>query len=305
MDEKILVPLDGSELAEVALPYAELAAKFVSEIILVNVTEIAKGAREDTNLIYLQKIAESIKERATGYSGKPRPTPALEVRSVILSGSPAEQIVDYADAENIDLIFMATHGRSGIKRWALGSVADKVVRATAKPVLLIRAKDGQPEVRKGGIFNKVLVPLDGSKEGEAVLPYIAQIASRLNSQVILLQVLARGYGFLGQAVDLTPDQIKSDKAYATTYLNGVGSRLKNKGITVVTEARTSAQAVFKNPSEDILQFADEHRVDTVAMTTHGRSGVGRQVFGSVAERVLREGNTPLLLVRSRGAKVER
>jgi nucleotide-binding universal stress UspA family protein len=295
MYKKILVPLDGSELAEVALPAAEkLAGQLGSEITLVYVNESTKRLEKDTDLIpaYLRKIVESVKERD------------IQVKSVILSGNPAEQIVEYADAENIGLIVMATHGQSGIRRWPLGSIADKVVRATTRTVLLIRARGPRPQVREYVTPHKVLVPLDGSKEGEAIIPYIEEIASRIKLEVILLQVLARGYGFLSYDVDLTAEQMESDEASAAAYLNRVASRLKAKGMAVITAAILSERIEPSNPAEEIIRFADEQQVDVTAMTTHGRSGVGRQVFGSVAERILREGNTPLMLVRSPKAKAE-
>jgi nucleotide-binding universal stress UspA family protein len=280
----------------VALPAAEkLAGQLGSEITLVYVNESTKRLEKDTDLIpaYLRKIVESVKERD------------IQVKSVILSGNPAEQIVEYADAENISLIVMATHGQSGIRRWPLGSIADKVVRATTRPVLLIRARGPRPQVREYVTPHKVLVPLDGSKEGEAIIPYIEEIASRIKLEVILLQVLARGYGFLSYDVDLTAEQMESDEASAAVYLDGVASRLKAKGMAVITAAILSERIEPSNPAEEIIRFADEQQVDVTAMTTHGRSGVGRQVFGSVAERILREGNTPLMLVRSPKAKAEK
>jgi nucleotide-binding universal stress UspA family protein len=98
--------------------------------------------------------------------------------------------------------------------------------------------------------------------------------------------------------------MESDKAIATTYLNNMGARLKEKGITVSTEEKLNIDIIYGNPAEEIIKLANEKQVDFIAMTTHGRSGVGRQVFGSVAERILREGNTPLMLVKAPGAKVE-
>jgi nucleotide-binding universal stress UspA family protein len=305
MYEKILVPLDGSNLSEVALPYAEeLAGQLGSEIILVYVTQLNQDPYKNLNQSYLQKIVEVTKARANRYSNKPGIGSTIEVKLVILSGHPAEKIVEYADAENIGLIVMATHGQSGIKRWALGSVADKVVRAVTKPVILIRAKGARPDVREKGILKKVLIPLDGSQAGEAIIPYIEELASRLKIKVILFQVLARGYATVNNYIPLTDQQIESDKAFATAYLNNIGARLKEMSTASDIEERLSVEIRFGNAAERIIQFADEMQVDLVAMTTHGRSGVKRQVFGSVAERVLHEGNTPLLLVRSPGARGE-
>ena len=117
MYEKILVTLDGSPLAEVALPYAEeLAGQLGSEITLLYVSETGQDPQSGMDQSYLQKIVESAKEKAPGYSGKSGIAPVIRVKPVILSGQPAEKIVEYADAENIGLIVMSTHGRSGIKR---------------------------------------------------------------------------------------------------------------------------------------------------------------------------------------------
>jgi nucleotide-binding universal stress UspA family protein len=305
MYENILVPLDGSELAEVALPYAEeLARQLGSEITLVYISESVKDSQEDLDQSYLQKIVKSVKERAARYSNTPGNTPAIKVKSVVLSGHPAGKIVEYAETENIGLIVMSTHGRSGIQRWALGSVADKVMRAATKPVVLIRAQGSRSDIRAEGLLRKVVVPLDGSKEAEAVIPYIEELASKLKLGVILIQVLARGYETLEGYFPLTDRQIESDKAIATAYLNNLGAILNKKGITVITEERLSIEIRYGNAAEEIIKLADEKHVDIVAMTTHGRSGVGRRVIGSVAERILREGDTPLLLVRTPGAKVE-
>lgn len=305
MYEKIMVPLDGSELAEVALPYAaELAIQLGSEITLIYVSELGKDPQEEMDQSYLQKIVESIKERAASYSGQPATTQIIKVKSVILSGHPAEKIVEYADSENISFIIMSTHGRSGIQRWALGSVADKVMRASTKPVVLIRSKDSRSDIRVEGLLRKVVVPLDGSKEAEAVIPYIEELASKLKLGVILVQVLDRGYNTLEGYFPLSDQQMESDKAIATTYLNTMGARLKEKGIAVSTEEKLNIDIIYGNPAEEIIKLANEKQVDFIAMTTHGRSGVGRQVFGSVAERILREGNTPLMLVKAPGAKVE-
>ena len=303
MYERILVPLDGSELAEVALPYAEeLAGRLGSQVTLVYVSEPSEGQYQHMHESYLDEMLEATKRDAEKYLEKPG-THTIQVKSDILFGNPAEKIVDYSEKTDVGLIVMSTHGRSGIKRWTLGSVADKVVKATKRPVALIRAKGARPDVREKGILRKTLVPLDGSTEAEGVIPYVEELASRLNAKVILLQVLARGYqsvnveGYSDYFV-FSESQMESAKAYARDYLDKVGALLKQKGITVDTEVRTATDIKSINAAEEIISFADKIQVDVVAMSTHGRSGVGRWVFGSVAERVLYEGNTPLLLVRT-------
>jgi len=298
MYERILVPLDGSGLAEVALPYAEeLAGRLGSEVALIYVSESAEVPRQYIHQFYLQKISEAIKEGAERTPGK-SVAKAIKVESAVLVGHPGEEIVDYAEKEDISLIVMATHGRSGIRRWALGSVADKVVRSTKRPVLLIRAKGARPEVGEKGILNKVLVPLDGSKESEAVIPYIEELASKLEAEVVLLHILAPDYLFY-QAERVW--QRESGRASAKRYIGKVAAQLKRKGIAAKAEL---IEVTAGTVAEEIIGFADEIVADLVAMSTHGRSGVGRWVFGSVADRVLRGGNTPILLVRPPGASTE-
>ncbi len=303
MYHRILVPLDTSELAEVALPYAEqMAGRLGSEITLMSVSHSAGEKEQRVFRSYIQETVAVTKERANRYLEKPTGQD-VKVESAILVGNPAEEIVDYAERENIDVIVMATHGRSGIGRWALGSVADKVLRATERPVVLIRAKGARSDMLKKGVFKRALVPLDGSKESEAVIPYIEELASMLGAEVTLLQVLAVVYhvyisGDAPAQVPYTEEEMKPLKASAESYLEKVGSGLRGKGVTTKCQVRVGAAG------HEIIKLADEIGADIVAMSTHGRSGVGRLVFGSVAEKVVRTGNTPVLLVRTPGASVE-
>jgi len=296
MYEKILVPLDGSQLAEIALPYAEeLAGRLDSEIILIYVSESAENPHYYMYELYIQQIVESTKHAAEKYHGKPEGK-SIKVESAILVGHPAEEIVDYADKEDIGLIVIATHGRSGIKRWALGSVADKVMRSATQPVALIRAKGARPDVREKGVLNKALVPLDGSKESEAVMPYIEELASKLEAEIVLIQVLERPFhvypgGEGGALIPYTEAEMKSLSANAPSYLEEMISLLNRKGIPTRSEVRVGAAA------KEIINLADETNSDLLAMSTHGKSGFSRWAFGSVADKVLHAGNTPLLLIR--------
>jgi len=295
MYEKILVPLDGSELAEVDLPYAEeLAGRLGSEGTLLYVSESAED-RYHRMPIYMQEMAKATKRNAERYLEKPEGK-AIKVESTVLVGHPADEIVAYADKEDIGLIVMATHGRSGIKRLALGSVAEKIVRTARQPVALIRAKGARPDVREKGMLKKALVPLDGSKESEASIPYIEELASKLKAEVVLFQVLEpTRYVYAGGAgaakTPYTEKEMAPLKASAGDYLKKVAGGLEGKGITTRYEVRVGTAA------EEIIKLADELYVDMVAMSTHGRSGISRWAFGSVADKVLHAGNTPLLLVR--------
>jgi len=301
--ERILVPLDGSELAQIALPYAEkLAGVLGSQIILIYVSESTEDRYNHMHQFYLQQMVEAAKQNAQRYLDK-QDERTIKVDSMILVGDPAEEIVDYAGKEDIGLIVMSTHGRSGIKRWAMGSVADKVLRSAKQPMAIIRAKGARPDMLgERNILSKILVALDGSKESEAVIPYIEELASKLQAEVILLQVIAPDYHIYAAGGPeygvYAEQQMESMKKFARDYLEEIITRLKRREVTA------KAEIMFGTAAETILNFADQANVSMVAMTTHGRSGVSRWALGSVAERVLRAGNTPLLLVRTPGATTE-
>jgi nucleotide-binding universal stress UspA family protein len=297
MFDKILVPLDGSELAEVTLWYAEgLAGRMSSSITLLIVLSPEDLKSRYMYDCYIKELAERIKadakQRGAGKKGG-----EIKVDYEILKGDAAEEIVDYADKARISLIIMSTQGRSGVRRWALGNVANKVLRATGKPVLLIRAKGAKPDVYRERLV-KVLVPVDGSKESESILRYVTYMATELDLEVTLFHAWVRE----SEDIPFTKEgleQINQLRKRREDYIKRMETRLKRKGVNV--------NSVFKEvltggAAEEIIKLAEEGDFSMVTMSTHGRSGLGRWIFGSNAEKVLEGGSTPLLLVRPRKKK---
>ena len=138
MYDKILVPLDGSELAETALPYAEeLAGRLDSRITLVYVSEPAEEHYRYMHRLYMERVVEGTKQGAANCLGRFQER-AIKVGLAILVGHPAEEIVKFAERDDVDLVVMATHGRSGLSRWIYGSVADNILQGISSPILLIR-----------------------------------------------------------------------------------------------------------------------------------------------------------------------
>jgi nucleotide-binding universal stress UspA family protein len=173
---------------------------------------------------------------------------------------------------------MATLGRSGLTRWAIGSVADKVVRSSSRqPLLLIRARGAHADIRAKRIFTKALLPLDGSPESEAVLPVITTLASGLHMELILLRVVPKSDGLLTSVEQ---------------YLQNWCRQFEDKGIAARYKIRIGS------PADQIIDLADESACDVVAMSTHGHAIGNLWPLGSIAQKVLLEGNTPLLLVRA-------
>lgn len=294
MFEKIVVTLDGSELAEVVLPYAEeLMRRLGAQLVLLSLCE---SGEEEERREYLQTIVTRLKRRAVRYAeqhpGVPVAEPAPDL--AVLRGKPSEGIIDYVEANRIDLTMMATHGRSGIGRWALGSVADKVIRGLSRPVCLIRARGCQSEVHPDCLVGRIFAPLDGSEAGEAALPYIEALALKARVEVVLFQVVPRPE----RSSEVTWMEIrKVEERHARIYLHKVQSYLANKGIAVRSQIEFGG-----NPAERIMDISARASAAVIAMSTHGRTGVNRLVFGSVAEKVLRAARTPLLLVRAPGAE---
>jgi nucleotide-binding universal stress UspA family protein len=308
MYKRILVPLDGSELAEIALPYSEeLAEKLDSEIILINVRAPGEDPENPEHKAYLSKMTATVDQNIRKFSNTP-PGQKVKVESNIIGSSgllthAAEEIVEYAEKENVSLIVIATHGRTGIRRWALGSTADKVIRVAKCPVLLIRANIDVPNKIN---LSKFLVPLDGSKQSETVLSHVESLAPKLKARIILLHVVVppyhiypytEGLGYYGSEgmvkVPYSAEEIKPLEAVAEKYLKSVSDTLMAKGITAGYEVRVGSAG------EEIIKAADEAGADIVAMSTHGESGFSRWEHGSIADKVLRAGNAPLLLVRER------
>lgn len=294
MFEKIVVPLDGSELAEVSLPYAEeLMRRLGTQLVLLSVCE---GGEETERSEYLQTVVARLKRRAARYAERHPGIPVAEPNpeTILLKGKPSEAIIDYVEANALDLTMMATHGRSGISRWALGSVADKVIRGLSRPVCLIRARGCQSEVHPDCLVGRIFAPLDGSEAGEAALPYIEALAAKARVEVVLFQVVPKPE----RSSEVTWMEIrKVEERHARIYLHKVQSYLGSKGIAVRSQIEFGG-----NPAEQIIEVSARSSAAVIAMSTHGRTGVNRLVFGSVAEKVLRAARTPLLLVRAPGAE---
>lgn len=295
MIKRILVPLDGSDLAAQALIHAAMQARgFDARISLLRVVEPVSSSapgreaaveissvEEDID-IYLEGVAESL-----GAEG-------LTVDSFVQSGAPAESIITFAKAEDIDLITMSTHGRSGIGRWVYGSVADKVLRGADVPVILVRASAGQRLAGVSG-YQRLLVPLDGSQLAELALPHAESWARTFDAEVVLLRVpTLPPYATLGpDATMVVPSLLSEAYDEADAYLANMLRSLKAKGLRV-HKAAVEPGAV----ADTIIDYAHDSVVDLIVMSTHGRSGLGRWVYGSVADRVLRGADVPVLLIRA-------
>ena len=286
MFNKILVPLDGSKLAEQVLPYARwLAGAYGASITLVRVTD------PDARLPFTANQSASDYLKYTAASLAP-----LSVESVEKIGKPAEVIVETAKGDADCLIAMATHGLTGPRRWVLGSVASKVVQTADNPILLIRvAQDAAPL----GPFalKRVIVPLDGSGLAEKVLPHVRVLVSKLKLDMQLVRTYSLppdAYVVADGVIAQGPAQYRKNlHEESEKYLDGKVASLQADGFTAV-----SATVIEGDAASELIDLAAEPPQSLIAMSTHGRSGLGRWVLGSVAEKVVQHSLAPVLLIRA-------
>jgi len=286
MFEKIIVPLDGSDGAEIVLPYvAAIAVAFNAEVALVTAIEQETPDKSQMLQSYLKRVAEELK-------GIVKKHPALTVSTDILTGKPAEEILKLAVQKKADLVIIAGHGASGGNPQLLGNIATKILAASNKPVLLVREK-GTLVAKPDDLIKRILVPLDGSQMSEGSLKIVEAMAARLSAEIVLFQAIEPvryipGFETMVPNVVLpSDDEIKRS---AAKYLNGIEKPLKQKGI------KTSSVITADAPAEAIIDYADSGSIDLIAMTTHGFSGIKRWVFGSTTEKVLRASTKPILVI---------
>jgi nucleotide-binding universal stress UspA family protein len=289
MFERILVPLDGSENAEIVFPYcADLAAKFASAVILVTVSETRTLDIDHLYNTYLKHARRKMRQNLEVFGG--RDTVALE--SEVLFGDPAREILRITEDKDAGLILLASHGTSAEGPWLLGHIAAKVLRATKRPVMLIRERAAKEAVEQKKLLSKILVPLDGSKIGEAALCYAVTLAKKTAAEITLLEVFeqVKGVGATGISYNIPDDE--SVRKSLLSYLDHVAGPIKNEGLKV------STTVLFGIAADNIVEYAEKNGIDLIAVSTHGRSGLGRWVFGNVTDKILHTGNVAVLVAHA-------
>jgi nucleotide-binding universal stress UspA family protein len=300
MYTRILVPLDGSRTAEKVLPYAHaLAQRLKLPVELLGVVDVAElaGHLSAANARYMDAMVESELKSSMEYlTGIVKTFKATSATCAVEKGRADEVIIEKAAAEKDTLITMATHGRSGLNRWLLGSVAEKVLRTTANPLFLVRAGD-EGETVGDASLKSIVVPLDGSELAESALPAAIELAKTLKLEIMLLRAYELPASAYYGTEDCLPsyDEIKERiKEAAVEYLNGKVATLKATGLDMVFST-----AVEGSAAEEIIRYARGCPGALVAMCTHGRSGVRRWVLGSVTEKVVRHCGDPVLVISAK------
>ncbi len=300
MFTKILVPLDGSALAEQALgPALALARAVSAEVVLlrsVATTQPVFALSSALSGQFESRVEDSLfanRRQATqeylGSLQRRYQCPGCVVRAVDEIGEPAAAIVDVAHERGVDLIVMSTHGETGVRRAVWGSVTERVLHGAGCPVLVVRTPDP---------IRRVLITLDGSALGERVLPPALAVARALGAQIVLLRITETPLLNpleIGMMWDMEPslddqDVITAARGAAERYLANLAARegLTQADTTLVLEGL---------PAERIEEYARLADIDLIAMSTHGRTGLRRWLYGSVTHRVMRGCHRSMLIVR--------
>ncbi len=301
MFEKILLTLDGSELAETAIPYVRnLVTQLDAEIFLLHVCPPEHQAYLHMHQIYMNYLADGMR---SGRTDNNVPSGAMKIHVEAVAGDPVKIILEYIRLRDIGLVVMTSHGTSGLRQWAMGSVADKILRSADVPTLLVRIKDKPTALDQRGEIKRILVPLDNTDPSKIAIPYARALAQKLKASVILFSMARTIYAQnvvglsagVGGGVGVNWDSLDAtaEKA-AGEYLQDIENDLIKEGISASHTAYLGIDAAY-----EILEMEKKTQADLVVMATRGRSPAARWVFGSTAEKVLREGNLPMLLVREK------
>lgn len=298
----VMVALDGSPFAEQALPWAiAVARKCRARLRLAMVHQVPTPPPLDKASVRLYtKVELALRKSQREYlhraAARIKAEDSVQTATAMLEGVPGTALAKYSREMGVDLVVMTTHGRGGMQRAWLGSVADLLVRTLEIPLLLVRPKDGTAPAPR---LHQILVPLDGSRRAEAALPPAQTMAFVFDAGLTLLQtiypvpvVTDPPTSFpTGYDEQLTAIQRREAK----DYLDSMVERLEEAGVPASSAAVVGGSAV-----EAIQAAGREPGTGMIAIATHGRSGVRRMVLGSVADKLVRAGDLPVLVTRPAG-----
>jgi len=289
MLKTILLPLDGSPLAERALSYAAvLARRCEATVVLVEavLAHTFPGVDPGEAQTEVTTGAERYLDTAAGRLS----ADGIVTETHVYYDHPVHAILDAATRRQADLIVMSTHGRGGLSRMLYGSVADQILRRATIPVLLVPSIVEHAWPADGPV--SLLVPLDGSELATQALQSTELLTEAFGSRVTLLRVVQPvPYPLYGEGYAYVPYDEDAEVADARRYLDGQAARLVERGVCVTTDVAVG------EPARAIGESARAQDVDVVVMATHGHGGLSRLILGSVATATLRHTTAPLLLVR--------
>ena len=294
--DHILVPLDGSRLAECVLPHAAaLAQAFDARITLLRVVAQAHSTDQEQTIdplrwhmrkteaeSYLDSVATRLREAE------------LQVDKVTLEGEAANNVIEFAHEHAVSLILLSSHGQSGLSKWNISSIVQKIILRAYMPVMIVRAYKSPSKELTGLHYRRVLVPLDGSQRAECVLPLASNLVCFQDAQLVLAHAvpkpeMPRHTPLTEAETELVDRIIKYNRLEAEKYLTDLKERLECNVDSHLLESDDTAAALH-----DLVQEKD---VGLVALSAHGYTSTPRWPYGSMALNFIAYGTTPLLVMQ--------
>lgn len=297
MINHILVPLDGSALAECVLPHVMAIAPVTNaRVTLIHVLEqpdsrhgndlidpVGWHMHKQESQVYLEQTVERMQK-----SG-------LDVEHVILEGKAAESIIEYARANEVDMIALSTHGRTGLSGWNVSSVVQKVMLRSYRSILLVRAyaTDTATQVH----YKRLFIGSDCSPRAEFILPFAISLAQFYDAQVILGTVIQKSHiierlPLSEKDVKLVNQLTEKNKKIAAHCHKQIATQMSLKGLQIETRLVEADRVIGA-----VHDMVDESRADLVMVVAHGDSGERRWPFGSITTSLIAHGNTPLMIMQ--------
>lgn len=296
MFHHILVPLDGSLLAECVLPHVvALARALDARITLLRILEQQGDADDDRPVDPLRWVSRKAEARiylATWINRLQEI--GLSVDGALRTGGVAPQIIEATHDIDVDLIVLSSHGYSGLSNWTLSSIAQKILQRTQRSILLVRAHAPAAADLTGLRYRRLMLPLDGSQRAEYILPLAQRLARYFDSLLLLAHVVGqpetrwRGLSTPGD-LHLAQQLVERNQTAGSAYLGAIQSRL-----SVNSEMRL---VVGTEGVDALHHLTTRESIDLTILTAHGHSGSPSHLFGSVAAHCIDYGNTPLLVVQ--------
>jgi nucleotide-binding universal stress UspA family protein len=299
MFNHILVPVDGSALAECVLPHVQAVATATNaRVMLLHALEYPQEggnihAIDPLEWHLKKKEAASYLERITDQLRNA----GLTVESIILEGAPAECVIDFATSHDIDLIVLSTHGRSGLSGWNMSSVVQKIVQRSYKSTLLVRAYKPASQEFTSSHYRRLFVGLDCSARAEYVLPLAISLAEFFGAQLVLGTIIQRPrmlqrFPLSESDTEMVNGVIAKNEQAASHYFDQLHSQLALEKVDLQTRL-----VVSDHPISALHDLVEQEQADLVLLVAHGHGGEGRWPYGSVASSFIHHGTTALLIMQ--------
>ena len=293
----ILLPLDGSSLAEKVLPHAiSLSEAFNSKLTLLRVVYQEKDADQnriinpiDWNMrkseaeAYLKIVQNRLNELD------------VDCEIQVVEGNPAQEIIEYARHADVDMIILSSHGKSGPSSWNINSTVQKVLLRAYMPLMIVRAYQEAIEEIKGLVYERLFIPLDGSKRSECVLSLAKSISDTQGAKVFLTHIveepkLPRQTPLSEEVQSLVDELREINTKEAATYLKTIKEQFPQENVEVIIESS-------KQPTVAMHNIIDREKIDLVLLSAHGYSGENRWPYGKIALNFISYGTTPLIIIQ--------